>query len=86
MMDLLSDTSAYEKKHQGFNNTASDNFNKEVRKILIKSEKGEKLVHLLEEYPRPPKMRGLPKTRKPNIPMCPITSRIGSSPTHSPST
>ncbi|XP_063849711.1 uncharacterized protein LOC135093961 [Scylla paramamosain] len=80
MMNLLSDTSTYEKKYQGYNNITSKNFNKEARKILRKSEKGKKLLHLLEENPNPPRMRGLPKTHKPNIPMRPITSGIGSAP------
>ncbi|XP_063871036.1 uncharacterized protein LOC135106189 [Scylla paramamosain] len=80
MMNLLSDTSTYEKKYQGYNNVTSKNFNKEARKILRKSKKGKKLLHLLEENPNPPRMRGLPKTHKPYIPMRPITSGIGSAP------
>ncbi|XP_076036001.1 uncharacterized protein LOC143021963 [Oratosquilla oratoria] len=46
----------------------------------MQSNKGKKLVGLLEEAPRPPRMRGLPKTHKPGIPMRPITSGIGSAP------
>jgi hypothetical protein len=38
------------------------------------------LLHLLEEAPRNPSMRGLPKVHKPGVPMRPITSGIGSAP------
>ena len=37
-------------------------------------------MYLIEEDPRPPRMRGLPKLHKPGIPMRPITSGIGSAP------
>ena len=80
MMDLLNDTSTYEKRNPGFNNTTSEKFNREARTLLRKSDKGRRLLHLLEEDPRPPRMRGLPKTHKLNIPMRPITSGIGSAP------
>ena len=39
-----------------------------------------RLLHLLEEKPRPAQMRGLPKLHKEGIPMRPITSGIGSAP------
>lgn len=51
-----------------------------TRKILNKTEKLKKLLGLLEEDPEPPKMHGLPKIHKPNIPMRPITSGIVSAP------
>ena len=51
-----------------------------ARRILKKSEAGKKLMYTLEEDPRPPTMRGLPKLHKPGIPMRPITSGIGSAP------
>ena len=47
---------------------------------MKKSEKGKKLLHLLEEAPAAPRMRGLPKLHKTNVPMRPITSGIGSAP------
>ena len=80
MMELLSDESTYTKKQDGYAKAEADRFNKEVRKILRKSEKGKKLFHLIEENPRPPRMRGLPKVHKRGIPMRPITSGIGSAP------
>ncbi|XP_076059511.1 uncharacterized protein LOC143036148 [Oratosquilla oratoria] len=80
MLDLLSDTSTYVKKHKGHADQEGEKFKKEARRILTKSVRGKKLVGLLEEAPRPPCMRGLPKTHKPNIPMRPITSGIRSAP------
>ena len=80
MMDLLNDTTTYEKKYNGYSATESENFNKNARNLLKKSPRGKRLLHLLEEHPRPPKMKGLPKTHKPAIPMRPITSGIGSAP------
>ena len=55
-------------------------FNKEARKILKKSAKGKQLIRLLEESPRTPLMKGLPKVHKQNVPMRPIISGIGSAP------
>ena len=78
MMDLLSDGSTYERKHVGFANSEAEKFKIEARKILRKTAKGKKLIGLLEEAPRPPRMRGLPKVHKPGIPMRPITSGVGS--------
>ena len=80
MMELLTDKSTYEGKYEGFAKEKANEFNKQARKILRKSEKGKKLLHLIEEDPKPPRMRGLPKIHKPGIPMRPITSGIGSAP------
>ncbi|XP_076030898.1 uncharacterized protein LOC143019081, partial [Oratosquilla oratoria] len=74
MMDLLNDTSTYEKKPLGNAEREGLRFKKEARRILMRTNRGKKLVGLLEEAPRPPRMRGLPKTHKPGIPMRPITS------------
>ena len=59
---------------------ASDKFNKEARRLLRRTEHGKKLLHLLEEKPKPAQMRGLPKVHKAGVPMRPITSGIGSAP------
>ena len=80
MMDLLNDESSYTKKHDGFNKEEADRFNKEDRSILRRSEEGKMMLHPLEEDPQPPRMKGFPKIHKPNIPMRPITSGIGSAP------
>ena len=80
MNDLLNDREVYEKKAPGFIEKASKKFNQETRKVLKKSERGKKLLHLLEEAPTAPRMRGLPKLHKSGIPMRPITSGIGSAP------
>ena len=80
MEELLSDPDTYQKKHSGYAKRESDKFNKEARKVLRKSETGRKLQHLLEEDPKIPRMRGLPKLHKQGHPMRPITSGIGSAP------
>ena len=80
MEHLLSDTETYEKKQTGDAKKEADKFNKAARKILRKSEKGRKLQYLLEEDPKAPRMRGLPKVHKQGTPMRPITSGIGSAP------
>ena len=80
MLDLLSDDSVYERVKAGTCRKASDRFNKEVRKILRRTDRGKRLLHLVEEKPRSPLMRGVPKTHKDGIPLRPITSGIGSAP------
>lgn len=80
MCDLLDDETTYEKMNAGYADNEAKKFKSAVRKILVRTEKGKKLVNLLEEAPRPPRMRGLPKTHKVGIPMRPITSGIGSAP------
>lgn len=80
MLELLGDRSTYMEKHDGYAKEEAEKFNREARKILKKSEKGKRLLHLLEEDPRIPRMKGLPKIHKPGIPMRPITSGIGSAP------
>ena len=80
MKELLEDSDTYEKKTSGYIEKLSKKFNQDARKLLKNSEKGKNLVHLLEEAPTAPQMRGLPKLHKVNIPMRPITSGIGSAP------
>ena len=80
MKYLLSDKQTYTRKASGFIKSQSISFNQRARKILKKSERGRVLQHLLEQDPRAPKMRGLPKVHKPDVPMRPITSGIGSAP------
>ena len=78
--DLLADAETYVDKQSGFAAKESVNFNKKVRKILRRSDKGKKLLHLLEESPKAPRLRGLPKVHKAGLPMRPIISGIGSAP------
>ena len=80
MLELLNDNRPYERKPEGYSKSEADKFTAEARRILRKSEKGKKMLNLLEEAPRPPRMYGLPKIHKPNIPMRPITSGINSAP------
>ena len=80
MNQLLQDSDTYKKEGTGSIEKLSKKFNQEARKILKRSEKGKQLINLLEEAPIAPRMRGLPKVHKTNIPMRPITSGIGSAP------
>ncbi|XP_076037629.1 uncharacterized protein LOC143023045 [Oratosquilla oratoria] len=80
MMELLSDGTTYEEKHHSYAEEKTRKFTSRARQILIKTKKGKELLHLLEENPCIPRMRGLPKIHKPGIPMRPITSGIGSAP------
>ncbi|XP_076062506.1 uncharacterized protein LOC143037831 [Oratosquilla oratoria] len=80
MEALLSDTNTYRPQTEQQAKDEANIFNKEARKLLRRTEKGKRLLHLLEENPRIPSMRGLPKTHKPEIPLRPITSGIGSAP------
>ena len=80
MQELLSDDKTYQKKSKGNAKKQGQRFNKDARKVLRKSDKGKKLQYLLEEDPKAPHMRGLPKIHKPGTPMRPITSGVGSAP------
>ena len=80
MKEMLSDRNTYKKIKTGQGRKDSEQFNKEARKILRKSDRGKKLYHLIEEAPAIPKMKGLPKVHKAGMPLRPITSGIGSAP------
>ena len=80
MRDLLRDEHTYSKKKTGFIKRHSVDFNRKARSILKKSERGGQLQHLLEQDPKAPKMRVVPKVHKAGVPMRPITSGIGSAP------
>ena len=80
MNTLLSDVDTYTKQSEGEAEKEARSFNKEARKVMRRTEKGKQLLRLLEENPVIPRMRGLPKTHKPGVPMRPITSGIGSAP------
>ena len=78
--DLLTDAEIYENKKSGFCTKQSLNFNKKARKIMKQSDQGKRFFHLLEESPKSPRLRGLPKVHKLGMPMRPIISGIGSAP------
>ncbi|XP_076042217.1 uncharacterized protein LOC143026103 [Oratosquilla oratoria] len=80
MEDLLTDTSTYTPQSEQQAKEESRRFNTDVRKILKRTNKGKHLLHLLEEDPKTPTIRGIPKTHKAGIPMRPITNGIGSAP------
>ena len=75
--ELLADIETYEKKANGFSKKQGQNFNKKARKILRKTEKGKTFTHLLEEAPRAPRLRGLPKVHKLGIPITHASHNIG---------
>ena len=76
----LSDSSTNKNQPLGYAKSEAEKFKVEARKILCKSDKGNKLLGPLAENPKPPTMYGLPKVHKEGIPMRPITSGIGSAP------
>lgn len=80
MNDLLKDGNVYQKKKEGYSKQKGEQFNKQARKILKRSKKGKQLMYMIEQDPRSPRMRGLPKMHKPGVPMRPITSGIRSAP------
>lgn len=80
MEDLVNDDSVYIKQDPGLGAKEATIFNKTFRRILNHTERGKKLLHLLEEAPKTPTMRGLPKVHKPGIPLMPITSGVCSAP------
>lgn len=77
---LLADAETYLKRKAGSNKKQSLDFNKKARKILKKREEGKKFLHLIEESPKSPQLKGLPKLHKQGLPMRPIISGIGSAP------
>ena len=57
MNELLRDDNVYKKKIKGYAKSESEQFNKNARKILKRSERGKRFIHTLEEDPTPPQMR-----------------------------
>lgn len=80
IVEHLSDENVYEKKYAGYAEKIGNDFNKNARKILRKSKQGKQFLHLIEENPVIPRIYGLPKLHKMNVPVRPITSCIGSAP------
>ena len=78
LMDLLGDSSTYEQiSLQTVSNNIND-FNKSYRKLF--SNKDKSWSSLINNHPIIPKIYGLPKTHKLDIPLRPIISGIGSAP------
>lgn len=78
MFDSLSDETTYE-KHVDYTEKEAEKFNREVRKVPMRKNRGKKLLNLLG-HPRPPRMRGHPEVHKPGVQMRRSTSSIGSAP------
>ena len=78
LMDLLDDNNTYEQiSLQTITNNIS-NFNKSYKKLI--SNEGQSWSSLINYHPIIPKIYGLPQTHKPDIPLRPIISGIGSAP------
>ena len=77
-MDLLDDNNTYEQiSLQTITNDIND-FNKSYRKLI--SNEDQSWSSLINYHPIIPKIYGLPKTHKPDVPLSPIISGIGSAP------
>ena len=78
LMDLLGDNNTYEQiSLQTVSNNIND-FNKSYRKLISNEDKS--WSSLFNYHPIIPKIYGLPKTHRPDIPLRPIISSIGSAP------
>ena len=73
---LLNDTDTYETTKISHINKETSKFNKSLRSIL--KDEDPSWTRLIEYHPTLPRLYGLPKTHKPNIPLRPIISGIGS--------
>ena len=80
MHEMLNDKETYQKSSNKSIQKASQTFNRNTRRVLRRSERGRKMLPLIEEAPKAPTMRGLPKVHKAGRPMRPITSGVGSAP------
>ena len=78
MNSLLQDEDVYTKINIQTIHKEIDKFNKAYTKLVGKKNKSWSL--LVDHHPKIPLMYGLPKTHKPNTPMRPIISNIGSAP------
>ena len=74
MNSLLTDDNTYRKVSKGTAQRKADVFNKVVRALLRDGEDGKQLLHLLQQQPRTPSMRGLPKIHKAGVPLRPVTN------------
>ena len=78
MNTLLADADVYQSKSVGSGEKEALQLKQRMRQLLLKSDKGRGLLHLLPDNPRIPTAYGLPKTHKPGVPLRPIVSGIGS--------
>ena len=78
MLDLLNDTSTYLPIDLTTIQRSIVNFNQTYKKII--GRKHDEWLALIEYHPRIPKIYGLPKTHKKDVPMRPIVSSIDSAP------
>ena len=77
-MDLLGDNNTYKQiSLRTITNNIND-FNKSYRKLI--SNEGQSWSSLINYHPIIPKIYGLPKTLKPDLPLRPIIFGIGSAP------
>ena len=76
--DLLNDANTYTVTTLQHINKENTKFIKSYKKLI--SSQAKSWSSLIEYHPKIPTLYGLPKTHKPNIPMRPIISGIGSTP------
>ena len=75
MNTLVQDTNVYSPTNLKAIEKSTKNFISKFKQLTDKS-----WHNLIEYHPKIPTLYGLPKTHKPNVPMRPITSAIGSTP------
>ena len=78
MTSLLADEDTYELVNKTLIDRETDKFNKSIKSLLKNQYKS--WSKLIDHHPKLPKMYGLPKIHKPNTPVRPIISGIGSAP------
>ena len=78
LMDLLDDDNTYEQISLQTITNNINNFNKSYKKLI--SNEDQSWSSLINYHPIIPKIYGLPKTHKPDIPLRPIISGIRSAP------
>ena len=78
MTAILADSNTYQPMPTGSGHKESQQLKQRLRRLLLRTDEGKRLLHLLPDNSRIPKAYGLPKTHKPGVPLRPIISGIGS--------
>ena len=69
MEDILADVDTYQPVRVGTGLKQAATLKQRVRQVLLKPDRGKRLLHLLPDNPRLPRAYGHPKTHKPGIPL-----------------
>ena len=78
MTAILADSNTYQPMPTGSGYKESQQLKQRLRRLLLRTDEGKRLLHLLPDNSRISKAYGLPKTHKPGVPLRPIISGIGS--------